>query len=114
MNNLKHILSLTTLTFFVILAIGSDDSASSPSSVLDDDSSVWENEEPSSSSSNSYYNDYDEKVCQDAYGQWHSHISRCSTCGISYCVEYLPYGEYCSQNCCAAYEGLSSKCGYGY
>ena len=55
---------------------------------------------------------YEKKVCQDPYGNWHSHISTCATCGTSYCVEYLPYDEYCSQGCCAAYEGISSKCGY--
>ena len=41
-----------------------------------------------------------------------SSVSTCKTCGISYNVANLPYGKYCSQNCCAAYEGLSSKCGY--
>jgi len=56
--------------------------------------------------------DYDKKGCQDAYGKWHSHMSTCATCGTSYCVEYLQYGEYCSQECCGAYEGLSPKCGY--
>ena len=66
----------------------------------------------SSSSRGPSKKQYSEKVCQDPYGRWHSSISRCSTCGTSYCVEYLPYGQYCSQGCCAAYEGLSSKCGY--
>ena len=67
----------------------------------------------SNSSSRKSENTYnEEKVCQDAYGNWHSSMSTCSTCGISYCVASLPYGKYCSQNCCAAYEGLSSKCGY--
>ena len=41
-----------------------------------------------------------------------SSISTCRTCGTSYTVASLPYGEYCSQSCCAAYEGVSSKCGY--
>lgn len=66
----------------------------------------------SSSSRKTENTDYEEKVCKDAYGNWHSHMSTCYTCGTSYCVEYLQYGEYCSQTCCAAYEGISSKCGY--
>ena len=79
-------------------------------------------ESKSSSSSSSYKSssssrktentNYEKKVCQDPYGNWHSHISTCATCGTSYCVESLPYDEYCSQGCCAAYEGISSKCGY--
>ena len=50
--------------------------------------------------------------CQDAYGNWHNYMSTCATCGTSYCVEYLQYGEYCSQGCCRAIENYpSSKCG---
>ena len=47
----------------------------------------------------------------NAYGNWHNHMSTCATCGTSYCVESLLYGEYCSQGCCRAYEGTSWKCG---
>jgi len=66
----------------------------------------------SSSSRRTENTDYEKKVCQDPSGKWHSHISTCATCGTSYCVEYLQYGEYCSQGCCRAIENYpSSKCG---
>jgi len=103
---IKHILSIIGLICFLFLAVGSTEDSDSSSSSSKSSSS-------SSSSSRKSENTYnEEKVCQDAYGNWHSQMSTCSTCGTSYCVEYLPYGEYCSQGCCAAYEGLSSKCGY--
>ena len=35
----------------------------------------------------------------------------CKTCGITYEGSTLPYGKYCSQRCCVAYEGMSSECG---
>ena len=66
----------------------------------------------SSSSSSSYSKP--KKTCQDAYGNWRTYSLRCYTCGTSYCSDRssLAYGKYCSQSCCAAYEGISSKCGY--
>ena len=65
------------------------------------------------------YDAYEEPsycVCQDAYGNCYSYSNTCYTCGTTYCNDYnsLDYGKYCSQNCCAAYEGLSTKCGYYY
>ena len=103
---IKHILSTIGLVCFLFLAVGSTEDSGSSSSTSKSSSSS------SSSSRKTENTDYEKKVCQDPYGNWHSHISTCATCGISYCVEYLPYGEYCSQGCCAAYEGISSKCGY--
>ena len=97
----NNLLSIMSILCFLFLAIGSVDESDFDDF---DSGSDYNYTAPKSSR--------DEKVCQDAYGNWHSHISRCSTCGISYCVQYLPYGDYCSQACCAAYEGLSSKCGY--
>jgi len=52
-------------------------------------------------SKNKYYN---------VTGGSSSSISTCKTCGISYTVANLPYGKYCSQACCRAIEGMSSKC----
>tara|TARA_Y100001960_G_scaffold217658_1_gene227556 strand:+ start:93 stop:413 length:321 start_codon:yes stop_codon:yes gene_type:complete len=101
----NNFLSLMLITCFIFFAIGSIDEPNSGSS----------KSKSSSSSSSSYSKpkkSKNDKVCQDAYGQWHSYISQCYTCGTSYCVQYLPYGKYCSQSCCAAYEGISSKCGY--
>ena len=53
-------------------------------------------------------------ACKDAYGQCYSYSNTCYTCGTTYCNHYnsLDYGKYCSQGCCAAYEGISSICGY--
>ena len=105
---INNILSTTVLACFLFFAIGSVDDSSSTSSKSSKSNS-------SSSSSSNYSTpkqSKNEKVCQDAYGQWHSYISQCYTCGTSYCVQYLPYGKYCSQSCCAAYEGISSECGY--
>ena len=82
--------------------VGSSKSSSSSSSSY----------KSSSSSRKTENTDYEKKVCKDAYGNWHSHISTCATCGTSYCVEYLSYGKYCSQGCCRAIENYpSSKCG---
>ena len=89
---------------FLIFAVGSiDDSATSSSK---------SNSKSSSSSSSS--NNSKPKTCQDAYGNWRTYSLRCYTCGTSYCSDRssLAYGKYCSQSCCAAYEGISSKCGY--
>ena len=101
----KHITSIVGMVCFLILLVGSEDSGSSSSGSKSSSSST----SASRKSENTYNKD---KVCQDAYGNWHSYMSTCSTCGTSYCVEYLPYGEYCSQSCCATYEGISSQCGY--
>jgi len=130
----KHIISLVGLVLYLILAGGSiedtvsdlieketekimDEVEKETEKIMDDiNNSYKSSKSNSSSSSSSTYSkpkkSRDEKVCQDPYGQWHSYISQCATCGTSYCVQYLPYGKYCSQNCCAAYEGLSSECGY--
>ena len=100
----------------VIIVIGviviMADSNKSNTSSRTTSSSSSSSYQSSSSSRKTENTNYEKKVCQDPYGNWHSHISTCATCGTSYCVEYLSYGKYCSQGCCAAYEGISSKCGY--
>ncbi len=102
---IKHSFSLVSLIIFFIFAVGSTDDSSSSSSKSSSSRS-------SSSSSSSYSKP--KKTCQDVYGNWRAYSLRCYTCGTSYCTDYssLPYGKYCSQSCCAAYEGISSKCGY--
>ncbi len=102
---IKHSFSLVSLIIFFIFALGSTDDSSSSSSKSSSSRS-------SSSSSSSYSKP--KKTCQDAYGNWRTYSLRCYTCGTSYCSDRssLAYGKYCSQSCCAAYEGISSKCGY--
>ena len=70
------------------------------------------NKSATSSSSSSSSSKTEENTYYNVSGGSSSSISTCKTCGISYTVASLPFGKYCSQNCCAAYEGLSSKCGY--
>ena len=87
MYKMKNIGSVLVLTFFVILAVGSDDSGSSSSSLPYDDS-------PSSGSS---YKESSSRTCQ--------------TCGYDYYS--LPYkGQYCSSSCCKVWSELGDPgCG---
>ena len=124
MKKINHIFSMLIMISFLILHIGSSDDMidSAIESGIDDLT-------PYDSGSSDYYDDddddddyyYDEPsynscACQDLYGNCYSYSNTCYTCGTTYCNDYnsLDYGKYCSQNCCAAYEGLSTKCGYYY
>ena len=98
---IKHIISTIGFVCFLFLAVGStEDSGSSGSS---SGSSSKSSSSSSRESTQKYHN---------VSGGSSSSISTCRTCGLSYTVASLPYGDYCSQGCCAAYEGVSSKCGY--
>ncbi len=113
MNNfLKNLLSMFALTIFLFLAIGSTDE-------LDQLASEMEALEDAVEELDNYDYDYEEPsyiscACEDVYGNCYKYANTCYTCGTRYCNDYnsLDYGKYCSQSCCAAYEGLSYKCGY--
>ena len=84
-----------------LMLFGCEESLEKQMTKMLEEQSLEYDSSPSKNYQDTYRND---KVCQDPYGKWHSHMSTCSSCGISYCLEYLPYGNYCSQNCCVARE----------
>ena len=75
---------------------------------------TWKDGKKISSKSYSYEDSDSYEESENKYynvsGGSSSSISTCKTCGLSYTVAILPYGKYCSQGCCRAYEGMSSKC----
>jgi hypothetical protein len=48
-------------------------------------------------------NSNETKKYKNVLGGTSKHLSTCKTCGTSYTIETLPYGEYCSKNCYNVY-----------